>query len=62
VDIEDVLRRKVRAVLAHTSQMRGRSEEEMLAFMRERALAVAPADSVAPIYREFFRKVVFPRS
>ncbi len=61
VDIEAVLRRKVQAVLAHTSQMRGRSEEEMLAFMRERALAVAPADSVAPIYRESFRKVVFPR-
>jgi LmbE family N-acetylglucosaminyl deacetylase len=61
VDIEPVLRRKVRAVLAHTSQMRGRSEDEMLRFMRERAQAVAPENSIAPLYRESFRKVVFPR-
>ncbi len=61
VDIEAVLRRKVRAVLAHNSQMRGRSEAEMLRFMRERARAVAPEDVVNPIYRESFRKVIFPR-
>lgn len=61
VDIERVLRRKVRAVLAHTSQMRGRSEAEMLRFLRERARAVAPADAISPNVRESFRKVVFPR-
>ncbi|MGE0228627.1 MAG: PIG-L deacetylase family protein [Dehalococcoidia bacterium] len=61
VDIERVLRRKVRAVLAHTSQMRGRTEAEMLRFLRERARAVAPADAISPNVREAFRKVVFPR-
>lgn len=61
VDIERVLRRKARAVLAHTSQMRGRTEDEMLRFLRERARAVAPADAISPTVREAFRKVVFPR-
>ena len=50
-----------RAVLAHTSQMRGRTEDEMLRFLRERARAVAPADAISPTVREAFRKVVFPR-
>lgn len=61
VDIEAVLRRKVRAILAHTSQMRGRTEPEMLRFLRERARAVAPDNSINAVYRESFRKVLFPR-
>ena len=41
VDIGDVLRTKIRAVLAHGSQMRGRSEEAMFERYRERALEEA---------------------
>ena len=71
VDIEPVLRRKVRAVLAHTSQMGGRSEAELMRFWRERAReqrrtaaaagAEVPADDRDPLFRESFRRVVLRR-
>ena len=37
VDIEPVVRRKIRSILAHTSQMRGRTEADMLKQSRENA-------------------------
>ena len=68
VDIEPVLRTKVRAVLAHTSQMGGRSEAELMRVWRERAReqrrtaaaagADVPADDSDPLFRESFRRVV----
>ncbi len=77
VDIEPVLRTKVRAVLAHTSQMGGRSEADLLRFWRERArdqrrarggtAALREAADGAgdeerdPLFRESFRRVVLRR-
>ncbi|MSP22698.1 MAG: PIG-L family deacetylase [Dehalococcoidia bacterium] len=58
VDIEPVLRTKVRATLAHVSQMGGRQEADMLRMWRERAAAAG--DSV-PRMRESFRRVVLRR-
>jgi LmbE family N-acetylglucosaminyl deacetylase len=71
VDIEPVLRTKVRAVLAHSSQMGGRSEAELMRFWRERASeqrraaaaagADVPADDSDPLFRESFRRVILRR-
>lgn len=61
VDIGPVLRRKVRAVLAHSSQMRGRTEENMLRQWREQAAARRAEGGAEPVYRETFRRVTFRR-
>lgn len=64
VDIERVLRKKLRAVFAHSSQMGSRSEKEMLRLWRERALAQFgenPDDARDPVFRESFRKQVLRR-
>ncbi len=65
VDIEPVLETKVRAVLAHTSQMGGRSEEQLLGMWRERAererAVSADEQPLQPIFRESFRKVLLRR-
>jgi LmbE family N-acetylglucosaminyl deacetylase len=67
VDIGDVLRTKIRAVLAHRSQMRGRSEEAMFERYRERALEEARQRATGEsgefeselMFRESFRLVRF---
>jgi LmbE family N-acetylglucosaminyl deacetylase len=61
VDIEPVLRKKIRAVLAHTSQMRGRTEAQMLGQWRENAKRFRDEGLAEPAYREVFRKVIFRR-
>ena len=64
VDIEPVLRKKLRAVLAHSSQMGARSEQEMLRIWRERARAQrgdADEDGRDPVFRESFRKQLLRR-
>jgi LmbE family N-acetylglucosaminyl deacetylase len=65
VDIEPVLRTKVRAVLAHSSQMRGRSEAQLLRMWRERAkrerAEAAGEQPLEPVFRESFRKVLLRR-
>jgi LmbE family N-acetylglucosaminyl deacetylase len=65
VDIEDVLQLKVRAILAHTSQMGGRTEVDMLRIWRERARANRRPedadDGRDPVFRESFRKVLMRR-
>ncbi len=58
VDIEPVLRTKVRATLAHVSQMGGRQEGDMIRMWRERAAA---AGSDGPRLRESFKRVVLRR-
>jgi LmbE family N-acetylglucosaminyl deacetylase len=72
VDVTPVIRTKIRAALAHTSQLRNRSEDDMLARYRDRALDDArrlalaearpfdEADALATLtYRESFRLVRF---
>ena len=61
VDIESVMRTKVRAILAHTSQMRGRSEAEMLKVFRERAAEARKSGQEGPALRESFVKVLLRR-
>jgi LmbE family N-acetylglucosaminyl deacetylase len=61
VDIEPVLRKKVRGVLAHTSQMRGRTEAEMLGQWRDNAKRFRAEGRDGPAYREVFRRVIFRR-
>jgi LmbE family N-acetylglucosaminyl deacetylase len=61
VEVEHVLSTKVRAVLAHSSQMGRRSEEDMLRMWRERARTQASDDGRDPVFRESFRKAVLRR-
>ncbi len=61
VDIEPVFRKKIRAVLAHASQMRGRSEQDMVRMYRERAKQLREAGEEPPYMRESFQKVLFRR-
>lgn len=61
VDIEPVLRTKIRAILAHTSQMRGRTEREMLKMWEQRAEQARALDDGGPVYRESFVKVILNR-
>jgi LmbE family N-acetylglucosaminyl deacetylase len=65
VDVEPVLRTKVRAVLAHRSQMGGRNEEQLLRMWRERAhreRAVSAGEQpLEPVFSEAFRKVLLRR-
>lgn len=60
VDIRPVLRRKVRAVLAHTSQMRGRTETQLLELWKRRAAEAGETDR-ARVFTESYRKVIFAR-
>lgn len=63
VDIERVLKTKVRAVLAHVSQMGNRNEADMLRIWRERARQRADQedDGRDPVFSESFRKVLLRR-
>ncbi len=61
VDVGKHLRTKVRALLAHTSQMRGRTEREMRAMLEERARQAAAAGQTGPRHRESFARVIFRR-
>lgn len=61
VDIQRHLRTKIRSVLAHTSQMRGRSEREMRLMYEDRARQAKLAGQAGPLFRESFAKVIFRR-
>mgnify|MGYP003336968238 CR=1 FL=1 len=62
VDISSVFRTKIRAILAHTSQMHGRTEESMVQMWEERAAAArAAGDEGASPLRESFTKVLLRR-
>ena len=62
VDISPVIRTKVRAVLAHTSQIHGRTEEQTMKMWEDRANAAREAgDETASPYRESFTKVILRR-
>ncbi|MSQ41653.1 MAG: PIG-L family deacetylase [Dehalococcoidia bacterium] len=61
VDIGPVLRKKVRAVLAHGSQIGARTEAELLRQWRERARAQGAPGDGGPRYRESFRRQILRR-
>jgi LmbE family N-acetylglucosaminyl deacetylase len=61
VDIEPVLRKKVRALLAHESQMRGRTPEDLLRMWRARARTQSDDDGGDPVFRESFARVILRR-
>jgi LmbE family N-acetylglucosaminyl deacetylase len=65
VDIESVLQTKVRGLLAHTSQMGGRTEEGLLEMWRNRARQRREdsdgGDEAGPVFREDFRRQIFRR-
>ena len=64
VDIKPVLRKKVRALLAHSSQMSNRSEDDLLRMWRQRARTERPEgeeDGRDPVFRESFAKVILRR-
>ncbi|MCA9851693.1 MAG: PIG-L family deacetylase [Dehalococcoidia bacterium] len=63
VDIEPHFRTKIRAILAHTSQMGGRSESDMVKMYEERRAQAAAngEDPSLPPLRESFTKVIFRR-
>lgn len=61
VDIQPVLRRKIRAVLAHTSQMRGRTEADMLVQWKQQAERAKAERPELPLYREAYRRVLLRR-
>ncbi|MEZ4504085.1 MAG: PIG-L deacetylase family protein [Dehalococcoidia bacterium] len=62
VDIEPVIQTKVRAVLAHRSQMGRRNEQDMLRMWRERARQQAGhEDGRDPVFRESFKRAVLRR-
>ncbi len=63
VDISAHFRTKIRAILAHTSQMGGRSEKDMVRMYEARRAEAATTDedpSLPPL-RESFVKVIFRR-
>ncbi len=61
VDISKHFRTKIRAILAHTSQMRGRREADMVRMYQERAKqAEADAPDLPPM-RESFSRVIWRR-
>ena len=57
IDITDVLDIKIKAVMAHRSQMTGRSDQEIADFVKERAKEAGAGEGY--IYAEAFRKVTF---
>ena len=57
IDITDVLDIKIKAVMAHRSQMKGRSDQEIEDFVKERAKEAGAGEVY--IYAEAFRKVTF---
>ncbi|MCC7003617.1 MAG: PIG-L family deacetylase, partial [Gemmatimonadaceae bacterium] len=61
VDISSVLRTKIRALLAHSSQMGGRTEADMRRMFEERARAARAAGGDASPARESFTKVLLRR-
>lgn len=61
VDVEPVLPAKIQAMLAHTSQMRGRGEQDMATMLEERAQALRDAGEPDPHFRESFLKVLLRR-
>ncbi len=62
VDITPVFRTKIRAILAHVSQIHGRTEEDTVKMWEERAQAAREAgDESASPYRESFTKVLLRR-
>jgi LmbE family N-acetylglucosaminyl deacetylase len=61
VDIEPVVRRKIRAILAHTSQMRGRTEAEMQRQWRENAERARAERPDLPAYREAYKRILLRR-
>ena len=63
INIEPVLRKKVRGLLAHTSQMGGRTEKDVLAMWRTRARArqAESGEQGDPAFLEHFRLQSFRR-
>ena len=62
VDITPVIRTKIDAILAHTSQIHGRTAEETMKQWEDRAKAAREAgDEHASPYRESFTKVLLRR-
>ncbi len=61
VDIEPVLDTKVRALLAHRSQIGARNRADMLRMWRERARLRGQEDGRDPVHVESFRRVIFRR-
>ncbi|MCK9486700.1 MAG: PIG-L family deacetylase [Dehalococcoidia bacterium] len=61
VDIGEHFRTKVRAILAHTSQMGGRREADMVRMYQERAKQANAEHPDLPVLRESFAKVVWRR-
>jgi LmbE family N-acetylglucosaminyl deacetylase len=61
VDIGPVIRKKIRAILAHTSQIGGRTEADMMAMYRQRAADARAAGLEGPEHRESFFKVLLRR-
>jgi LmbE family N-acetylglucosaminyl deacetylase len=57
IDISDTLDQKIASVGAHRSQMGGRSDEEIAAFVKERAMEAGSQNGYR--YAEAFRKVTF---
>ncbi len=62
VDISSVIQTKVQAILAHTSQIHGRTAEQTMQMWAERAKAAREAgDETASPHRESFTKVLLRR-
>jgi LmbE family N-acetylglucosaminyl deacetylase len=61
VDISPYFRTKIRAILAHTSQMGGRTEEDMVKMYEERRRQAGDDDPSLPPLRESFTRVIFRR-
>ena len=57
IDIEPTLQQKIESIKAHRTQMEGRSEEEFMKFVKERAKAAGAENGHQ--YAEAFRKVTF---